>query len=533
VSQHARAFAVKLRKRKIPRVLLLVDYKGWAFDHSALEIAKRLKGRIECRIEHVQHDPLVVASSYDLVFVFFWGEVFHRGSGFKIDQTVKQVSSHRWEDDPRFGPCCPAEMVKKYLWDAAVVSCTSKRLYELIRPWHPCVHWLPNGINTEIFRRTREREGPMTVGWAGNINDPVKGIHEIVKPACDGMFKLAVAPGGLSHSEMNHFYNQLDVIVVASQHEGEPLTLLEGMAAGCFPVCCDVGIVPEIVRNRDNGVIVSERSPEAFREALVWCEANLDHIRQAGKLNERIIHSERNWSICAKKFEELFAGAIENAKRPRFRNDDVSGDTCLERLREFCGIFHKFGLTQVHGVTLRGRTNSYYSHEGDSVEYEGLPNIGKLPNSLIRELSGDVKLEERIDLIDYLNAEPDEIALHGLYHTDYSAMTRDEQMQEMEAGLNALKKIFPQKRIRYFIPPFNRTNAATYEVANELGLQVLGAEGVHLEEHLHSFTAKAETWHRYHHHRFYPESTFPYWNLSLNGLEHALSRNFAPFHKER
>ena len=42
---------------------------------------------------------------------------------------------------------------------------------------------------------------------------------------------------------MHEFFRKIDVYTVASRHEGEPLTLIEAMGAGCFPVCSDVGIV--------------------------------------------------------------------------------------------------------------------------------------------------------------------------------------------------------------------------------------------------------------------------------------------------
>ncbi|HNS70999.1 MAG TPA: glycosyltransferase [Verrucomicrobiota bacterium] len=302
-----------------PRILLLVDYRGWAFDNSAREIAAELRNDFSFDIAYVSEQPILKPARYDLVYVFFWGETYHKKFGFNPRRTIKEVSSHRWEDDPRFGPCKPQEMVARYLNDAATVICTSERLLHLISPWHRSVLHAPNGINPKLFRRVRQRCGSMTVGWAGNIEDPVKGIRSIVKPACEGRFELRVAPGGLSHKEMNDFYNQLDVIVVASKHEGEPLTLLEGMAAGAFPVCTDVGIVPELIRNGQNGLIVLERSAAAFCAALKWCECHLDQVRAAGKENEVLIHEQRAWSICARRFRTVFLEALEHAEHSHIR----------------------------------------------------------------------------------------------------------------------------------------------------------------------------------------------------------------------
>lgn len=509
-----------------PRILMLADKRNWAFDHSARQIRHYLEKDFMFDIRYVHEKPKLSPKAYDLAYIFFWGEDYHQQFGFDIDRTIKEVSSHRWQDDPLFGPCTTAsEMVVKYLNDAATVICTSKRLLETVRSHHVRVYYTPNGIDPIRFKRVRDRSGPLTIGWAGNIDDSVKGVSDIVKPACEGRFHLLLASGGHSHEAMNEFYNGLDVIVVASKHEGEPLTLLEAMAAGCFPVCTNVGIVPELVRHGENGLIIRERTVEAFRAAFEWCKAHLDQVRKVGLENAALVHKERNWQVCAQFFKRAFLETLKHARRPRFRNDDVSADTSLERFREFCAIFQKYGLNQVHGITLRGQTNSYFEYEGDSVEYEGLPNVAKLPNSLIRKLSDDLHFEERKGLVDYLRESPDEIALHGLYHTDYSAMSEKEQLEEMTIGLAILHELFPAKRVRYFIAPFNRTNPETYRVAGQLGLRVLEAEGVHLEERLQDLRIKPETWYRYHHHRFYPESTYRYSDLSLELLDKAFSKN--------
>jgi peptidoglycan/xylan/chitin deacetylase (PgdA/CDA1 family) len=130
----------------------------------------------------------------------------------------------------------------------------------------------------------------------------------------------------------------------------------------------------------------------------------------------------------------------------------------------------------------------------------------------------------RSDLIEYLLSSPDEIAFHGLYHTDHSTMSLSELRSEMTEGLEILRRIFPSKPIRYFIAPFNRTSALTYQVAGELGLRVLAMDGVHMEAALANLRLEPRTWYRYHHHRFYPESKFPHFNLSLEALDAAFSR---------
>ena len=308
----------QLRQQRKPRVLFLVDYRGWAYDHSAKALASELADEFEFEIKYVTDTPkpILKANRYDLINVFFWGETYHQQYGFSSARTIKTVSSHRWEDDPRFGPCTASEMVDRFLRDSETVICTSERLFEIMSPYHRRTFHTPNGIDTSKFRRVIKREGSIKFGWAGNIEDRVKGVDEILLPACAGLFNLITAPGQLSHNEMNLFYNRLDVLAIASKHEGEPLTLIEAMAAGCFPVCSDVGIVTELITHEKNGLIVNERTPSSFREAFKWCESNAEYVRKAGIENATEIRRTRNWGEMAKNFKSVFNDALAHATSP-------------------------------------------------------------------------------------------------------------------------------------------------------------------------------------------------------------------------
>ncbi|WP_165067296.1 methyltransferase domain-containing protein [Desulfovibrio sp. ZJ200] len=210
--------------------------------------------------------------------------------------------------------------------------------------------------------------------------------------------------------------------------------------------------------------------------------------------------------------------------KPYFRNDDVSYDTQMEYFPQFCGIFHKHGFTQVHAVTLRGLCNYANYHNGSYCVYEGHQTLSQLDNERIRKLSMPYRLEDNEKLVRYLSDTPDEVALHGLYHTNYARMTENAQYEEMKEGLALLRKIFPQKRVRFFVPPFNSCNLTTHRAAGRLGLTVVGDEGVHLEESLTTLRLFPGVWYRYHHHRFYPGSTFGNPSLTLENLDQALGQ---------
>lgn len=297
--------------RRLPRLLLLVDRPGWAYDAAAQAIKHYLSGSFEIKIEYVVNQPDLNTWPFDLIHVFFWGETYHQKFVSDRNKVVKEVSSHRWANESTYGCLSAEKMVQTYLADAATVTCTSRRLEGLLSP-HIDINFTPNGIEPDKFGFKGRRYGPLRIGWAGNANDPCKGLHDIIIPAAGDTFELVIAAGNLSYEEMQNFYNKIDVLCIASIAEGEPLTLLEGMAAGCFPVTVNVGIVPELVQHGNNGLIV-ERSIESFQTAFQWCAKNLSYIRTKAQSISRHILETRNWEAIIPHWERVFWKALQRS----------------------------------------------------------------------------------------------------------------------------------------------------------------------------------------------------------------------------
>jgi glycosyltransferase involved in cell wall biosynthesis/predicted deacetylase len=514
----------KLQRK--PRICILADVPGWAYDNSMQQIRKQLSGEFDMSVRYVSQKPQLYPSEYDLLHVCFCGEEYYKQFGFDPERTIKEISSHRWQHDAPYGPITAEQFAERYLADCATAICTSVRLLELMPLAGVHIRHTPNGVDVEQFCNRDPRDGPLIFGWAGNAGDPLKRFSEIVEPACKGR-SLCVAKGEYGHKGMPLFYNGIDVFLVASQHEGEPLTLIEAMACGCFPVCTDVGIVPELVEHQVNGYVVRDATVAGFREAFLWCEQHADMVRAAGRANAEMIARERNWPVCAQFFARAYKETLLRVK-PKFRNDDVSWDTSLPNLKRFSEVFYQHGQSQIHGVCLNGCTNAAYRLGDVAVEYDGFDTISRLSNVEIRRLSSGKSIRARGDLVKWLNTCADELALHGLYHTDYSTMSREEQEQDIADGLELMRELFPRKKVRFFFAPFNRTSNETFIAAERHGLRVVAADGVHLEEKLENLDAiEPGQWYRYHHHRFYPESRFDFHKLSIEKLEGALKRCFS------
>ena len=121
------------KNNKKAKICLLVDRPNWAFDISAKEIANQLSDEFCFDIKYVVDKPKLNPKDYDLLHVWFWGETYHQKFKFPKNKILKEVSSHRWQDNPMYGPYTPREMIDKYLFDAKNILCTSERLFNLFQ----------------------------------------------------------------------------------------------------------------------------------------------------------------------------------------------------------------------------------------------------------------------------------------------------------------------------------------------------------------------------------------------------------------
>lgn len=69
-------------------------------------------------------------------------------------------------------------------------------------------------------------------------------------------------------SNLPELYLNNKICVLSTHHEGMPLALCEGMAAGCAVVGSDVIGVKELIQHEQDGLLVNEDSPKCLADAL-------------------------------------------------------------------------------------------------------------------------------------------------------------------------------------------------------------------------------------------------------------------------
>lgn len=97
-----------------------------------------------------------------------------------------------------------------------------------------------------------------------------------------------------------------DVFLLPSYWEGCPASILEAMAAGVPIVATHVGGIPEIVEDRQTGLLISPRDPDAICEAITWVTEH--HGEMATMVAKARQHVAERFSLDAmvRKIEETY-----------------------------------------------------------------------------------------------------------------------------------------------------------------------------------------------------------------------------------
>ena len=307
-----------------PRVLLVADVRGWAFDQNLRDMAAHLGDRFDFAFWYVaewlaDRGNAPDMSCYDAVFT-----PYHR---WPIDHLLprgRMLGSLRaqwfWPDAPAAPGRMEYDLVNLYRGFHVVTA----RNFEELRAHCPGAVYLTNPVEHRRFTQT-EVDG-VVASWNGNAKHfsagagvDVKGFSSIVQPACaKAGVPLVVAEyntSRLAPEQMPAFYRRGSVAVCASLFEGASNSCLEAMASGLALITTDCGNAREM---RDSqiehlgatGIELVERSVPAFVDALRQLRCHPARAREMGRLNRIEIAERWSWDAWADRYADFVGMAL-------------------------------------------------------------------------------------------------------------------------------------------------------------------------------------------------------------------------------
>jgi glycosyltransferase involved in cell wall biosynthesis len=217
---------------------------------------------------------------------------------------------------------------------------------------------IPNGLPPEAFQETAPalppESGVMRVGMIARMNERAKNHALFLRAAAivarrfplaefvlvgDGPFRKEweELAQQLGLGSRTHFLGErydipavlaaLDVVVSASRTESLSNAILEAMAAGRPVVATRVGGNPELVRDRETGLLVTPDDEDALVNALKTVLISPGIAREWGQNARRIAQANYRLDYAQERFAQLY---LDLLAKKSLREAAVVGRTPLQ-----------------------------------------------------------------------------------------------------------------------------------------------------------------------------------------------------------
>lgn len=304
-----------------PRVLLVIDQPGWAFDNISRRIIREFGAQYQLSALYLcgspsrsQFEAILTERRYDMV-VFYWFGQFVKYEPIVPAHTriccliFDEASLRRFEEAPNQSRI-------------DVAGGANQRFLERLRatgvPAFPCV----DGVDTHMFKPTRPIAviGSLRLLWTGysqHGGEDLKGFWSIIKPLQERLPEVEFlirdrADGYFPHATMPDWYNSGDIVLCASTAEGTPNPVLEAAACGRPCITTPVGVTPEFIDG--SGMIVA-RDVDMFEGAIRGLLQNRLLLPIMGR-RAREMAEAWDWQIQVRQYATILAVAGTPSRCP-------------------------------------------------------------------------------------------------------------------------------------------------------------------------------------------------------------------------
>ncbi len=113
-------------------------------------------------------------------------------------------------------------------------------------------------------------------------------------------------PGYIYGKEKAQELVNADIFILPSYSEGCPVSLLEAMAAGLPIIATDVGGIPDIITDGENGVLLTSHTPDAIEKGINKMLENKINRQKIGLLNQKIAWENYESKVATPRLEKIY-----------------------------------------------------------------------------------------------------------------------------------------------------------------------------------------------------------------------------------
>jgi glycosyltransferase involved in cell wall biosynthesis len=136
----------------------------------------------------------------------------------------------------------------------------------------------------------------------------------------------------VSQRELATLFKYCAVSVSPSLHDGTPNTLLEAMAAGCFPVAGDLQSVREWIQHGENGLLCDASNARSVAVAIVRASKDGALRERAALLNGQLISVRADYATSMKTAREFYLEIIRRKRSSLVATAETRGSQCAASL---------------------------------------------------------------------------------------------------------------------------------------------------------------------------------------------------------
>jgi len=107
----------------------------------------------------------------------------------------------------------------------------------------------------------------------------------------------------------------IDIAVVASLSETFCYAIIEPMAAGVPVITTPVGVAPEIIESKKNGMLIPPKNPKAIADSIIYLLRNRQTAKQIGLAGKELVNNKFNIDTIISMLEQLYFAALCNKTR--------------------------------------------------------------------------------------------------------------------------------------------------------------------------------------------------------------------------
>lgn len=123
--------------------------------------------------------------------------------------------------------------------------------------------------------------------------------------------------GSLDGDEVRARLATADVFVLPSHWEGQPIAILEAMAAGLPVVATTVGANPDVIRNGMDGLLVRPHGPDALSHALQRIIEEPELRERMGASARQRVMDNHSMAVLGRRLTPLYRQAISHRRMSR------------------------------------------------------------------------------------------------------------------------------------------------------------------------------------------------------------------------